>query len=160
LLGTTDSYTIVAHTDLRGITALRVELLPHASLPNMGPGRHSSGNPVISEIRLVAAPRNNRSAEKVIRLVNPTADYDQPEYPVAKAVDGNPETFWGYSLQKDKPRWGVFETQEPIGFRGGTTLTVILDQNFPQAPVGRFRLSVTTAPRPVRADSKLPELGR
>jgi serine/threonine-protein kinase len=160
VLGTTDSYTIVAHTDLRGITALRVELLPHASLPNMGPGRHSTGNPVISEIRLWAAPRNNRSAEKVIRLVNPTADYDQPEYPVARAVDGNPETFWGYSLQKDKPRWGVFETQEPIGFRGGTTLTVILDQNFPAAPVGRFRLSVTNAPRPVRADSRLPELSR
>jgi serine/threonine-protein kinase len=157
-LGTTDSYTVVARTNRVGITAIRLELLTHPSLPSLGPGRHSSGNPVLSEFRLLAAPRHDPSAVKSVVLVNPTADFNQQSWDVPKAIDGNPETGWAILPEAGKPHWAVFETQEAIGFRGGTILTFVFDQNYPAAPLGCFRLSVTTVPRPVRADSKLSEL--
>ncbi len=40
-----DVYTIETHTDLKGVTAVRLELLPDASLPFNGPGRQTeNGN--------------------------------------------------------------------------------------------------------------------
>jgi serine/threonine-protein kinase len=159
-VGQTDSYTIVAHTDRVGITAIRLELWPHASLPQKGPGRHSTGNLVLSELRLLAAPRKDPAAAKAVALVNAASDFDQQGWEVAKAVDGNPETGWAILPEAGKPHWAVFETKEPIGFRGGTTLTFILDQNYPFAPLGCWRLSITTAPRPIRTDRKLPDLDR
>jgi hypothetical protein len=91
-------------------------------------------------------------------LVNPTADFNQQSWDVAKAIDGIPETGWAILPEFGKRHWAVFETQELIGFRGGTILNFVLDQNYPAAPLGCFRLSITTAPRPVRAETILPEL--
>ncbi|OAI50287.1 hypothetical protein AYO44_05735 [Planctomycetaceae bacterium SCGC AG-212-F19] len=157
-VGTTDSYTVVAHTNRVGITAIRLELLTHPSLPSLGPGRHYTGNPVLSEIRLLAAPRNDPAAAKSVVLVNPTADFNQASWDVAKAIDGNPETGWAILPEFGKPHRAVFETQDALGFRGGTILTFVLDQNYPAAPLGCFRLSISTVPRPVRADHILSEL--
>jgi hypothetical protein len=47
----------------------------------------------------------------------------------------------------------VFEFAQPIAFDGGTALTFILEQNHGGGHlIGRLRLAVTTAPRPVRLD--------
>ncbi len=51
-----DVYTLKARTDLRGITALRVEVLPDDSLPAHGPGRADNGNAVLTELHLSAGP--------------------------------------------------------------------------------------------------------
>ena len=46
-----DTYTVTANTDLKGITALRLEVLPDDSLPGKGPGRAPNGNFVLSQVR-------------------------------------------------------------------------------------------------------------
>jgi hypothetical protein len=53
----TDTYTVTADTDLKGITAVRLEILTDDSLPLRGPGRHDNGNPVLTEFRVQATPR-------------------------------------------------------------------------------------------------------
>ncbi|HEX8915382.1 MAG TPA: DUF1553 domain-containing protein [Humisphaera sp.] len=52
----TDTYTVVAETDLKGITAFRLEALPDDSLPGKGPGRAGNGAFVLNELKVVATP--------------------------------------------------------------------------------------------------------
>jgi hypothetical protein len=67
----TDTYAIVVSTDLKGITALRVEALPHESLPSGGPGR-ASGNFVLNDVRVTAAGRDDKPlAGRFVRVENP-----------------------------------------------------------------------------------------
>ncbi|MDB5299378.1 MAG: peptidase domain protein, partial [Phycisphaerales bacterium] len=43
-----ETYTVAASTDIGGITAIRIEVIPDPSFPTKGPGRSSSGNFVLS----------------------------------------------------------------------------------------------------------------
>ena len=51
-----DTYTVKAHSDLHGITAFRVEVLPDDTLPAGGPGRAENGNAVLSELSVAVEP--------------------------------------------------------------------------------------------------------
>jgi len=53
----TDTYTIVAATDLKGITGVRLEVLTDPSLPFDGPGREpDNGNFILSEFQVSIDP--------------------------------------------------------------------------------------------------------
>ena len=154
----TDTYTITANTDLKGITGFRLEVLTDASHPRNGPGRQpENGNFHLSEIRVSAAPKNNPTNKTQIVLQNPSADFNQDGWKVEKSIDGDTNTAWGVFPETGKPHLAVFELKDNAGFENGTTLTFTLEQVH-----GRFhtilrpRISVTTAPRPVRVRS-LPE---
>ncbi len=56
-------YTLSARTKIEGITALRLELLPHEKLPASGPGR-ANGNFVLTELRVTASPIEEQSEER------------------------------------------------------------------------------------------------
>jgi len=47
-----DGYTITAPTDLKNITAFRIEALPDESLPAKGPGRAGDGNFVLNDFKV------------------------------------------------------------------------------------------------------------
>ncbi|PYJ04126.1 MAG: hypothetical protein DME25_10435, partial [Verrucomicrobia bacterium] len=148
-----DTYTLVARTDLKGITGVRVEVLTDESLPHGGPGRQDNGNLHLSEFQVTAAPKTNPAAAKAVVLQNPSADFNQQDWAVEKAIDKNPSTAWGIYPEVGHSHQAVFEVKEPIGNDGGTTLRFTLDQVHGRNHViGRFRLSVTTAPLPLRAD--------
>jgi hypothetical protein len=147
-----DTYTITAHTDLKGITGIRLEVLTDDSLPHKGPGRQDNGNLHLNEFRVKAAPKSNSSKAKPVVLSNPTADFNQDGWTIAMAVDGNPKTAWGIYPKVGQPHRAVFEVKEPIRFAGGATLTFTLEQTHGGGHlIGRVRLSVTTAPRPLSA---------
>src|SRR5262249_33148939 len=57
-----DTYTVVVHTSLKGITAVRLEVLTDDSLPRKGPGRQDNGNLHLNEFAVVAAPRSDTAA--------------------------------------------------------------------------------------------------
>jgi mono/diheme cytochrome c family protein len=148
-----DTYTIEAHSDLQGITGVRLEVLTDASLPHQGPGRQDNGNLHLTEFHVRAAPRGKPNAGKAVALQNPSADFNQDGWTVGLAIDGKPKTAWGIYPQVGKPHVAVFEFAEPAGFDGGTTLTFVLEQNHGGGHlIGRLRLSVTTAARPLRLD--------
>jgi uncharacterized protein DUF1549/uncharacterized protein DUF1553/cytochrome c/F5/8 type C domain-containing protein len=68
----TDIYTLRTRTDLKGITALRLEVLPHESLPQGGPGRAASpGSFILNGLRVAAAPAQPKPASaRFIRVEN------------------------------------------------------------------------------------------
>src|SRR5262249_42237950 len=63
-LSPTDTYTVTARTDLMGITAIRLEVLPDKSLPGQGPGRAPNGNFVLSEIKVATEPADGSGKPK------------------------------------------------------------------------------------------------
>jgi mono/diheme cytochrome c family protein len=148
-----DTYTVTAHTNLRGITGVRLEVLTDLSLPEKGPGRQDNGNFHLNEFRVRAAPRTAPRAQKEVALTNASADFNQVGWTAAMAIDGNPRTAWGIFPAVGEPHHAVFEFREPVNFAGGATLTFTLEQTHGRGHlIGRLRLSVTTAPRP-RADA-------
>src|SRR5688572_12664111 len=52
-----DSWTLDFEVDVRGITALRLEALADAALPESGPGRATNGNFVLNEMELEACSK-------------------------------------------------------------------------------------------------------
>jgi|GEM_PF-107515 len=154
-----DLYTVAATTDLTGITAIRLELLPDPSLPRNGPGRADDGSFTLNEFRLAMAPREGTMEERPVPLQNAIADFDPEKETAAEAIDGDPMTSWTLSRRLGKPHVAVFETSEAIGFPGGTRFVFTFDQQAKQKQIGRFRLSVSTAPRSLTlaaARSELP----
>jgi cytochrome c553 len=144
-----DTYTITAPTDLRGVTAVRLEVLADPSLPQQGPGRQDNGNFHLSEFRISLTTKNSSTTQPV-NIATASADFDQDGWGVAKAIDGKPETAWGIFPQVGKSHVAVFSLQNAITAPEGATLTFTLDQLHGGGHViGRPRISVTTAPLPV-----------
>ncbi len=148
----TDTYTITAATELVGITGIRIEALPDASLPAGGPGRVFNGNFALNELRVTAAPHGDANARVPVELCNPVADFSQTSHggwPVAAAIDGDPATGWSVDPEEGAPHVGCFETKAPAGFSGATVLTFTLRFGERQHTLGRLRLSVTNAKPPL-----------
>jgi hypothetical protein len=153
-----DVYTFVAPTDLKGITAIRLEAITDPSLAAGGPGRATNGNFVLSELKLTAAPQSDPSKAEPIALQNASADFSQDNWHVSGAIDGREDTGWAVMPQFGKSHAAIFETKTDVGADGGTILALTLSQQFPDGKhlLGKFRISVTDAMRPV-SESKLPE---
>jgi hypothetical protein len=153
-----DKYTLVAATDLAGITGVRVEALADPRLPMGGPGRAPNGNQVLSELRLSIAPLGDPTKSSPVTLQNAQADYNQPGWDVSGAIDGELATGWALAEQNGKNHVAVFECKENAGSKGGSLLIFTLDQQFGDGKheLGKFRISVTTSKRPIRL-AALPE---
>jgi hypothetical protein len=159
----TDIYTITANTDLKNITAVRLEVLTDSSHPRNGPGRQpDNGNLHLSEFKVFARPRNSspsssqeeKAGERRLALQNPSADFNQDSWTIEKSIDGDTNTAWGVFPETGKPHYAIFELKENVGFANGTTLTFVLEQlHGREHTILRPRLSVTTSPRPVKVES-------
>src|SRR5215510_2650900 len=75
-----DVYVVSAKTDLKNITALRIEVMPDASLPKGGPGRDPYGNFLLTGIELeVASPspaQSDAQAREIAALLREIAFKD------------------------------------------------------------------------------------
>ncbi len=151
-----DTYTVNAATDLKGITAVRLELLCDESLPHKGPGRQDNGNLHVNEFSVKAIARNATTAPAVLEIARAKADFDQAMWTIAMAIDHNPATAWGIYPQVGKPHVGVFELKKALSVEGGVMLTFSIEQTHGDGHlIGRFRLSVTNAALPLPVEKEL-----
>jgi hypothetical protein len=151
-----DTYTIVAQTDMRRVTGIRLEVLTDDSLPHQGPGRQDNGNLHLNELVVHAAPSGNPSAKRRLTLQNAAADFNQQGWSIDLALDGKPGTAWGIYPEVGKPHRAVFEIKEPVSDEGGAVLTIELQQTHGGGHlIGRLRLSVTGAAQPLPLDGQI-----
>ncbi|MFO0826419.1 MAG: hypothetical protein U0792_25420 [Gemmataceae bacterium] len=139
-------------TDLVGITAIRLEAIADPKLPKGGPGRGSNGGFVLTEFKLTATAKEGGTPAS-ITFGKAQADFSQTTFDVKSAFDGSPNggKGWAISPNTGVTHWAVVELKDPVGMAGGTVFTVTMSHQFNQVDhsLGRFRLSVTTAKRPV-----------
>lgn len=141
-----DVYTVNTRSDLTGVTHVRLELLPHPSLPRNGPGLAKHANLVLSELEIEMAHPETPDDWKTIELASAIANFEQPGYPVAKTFDGNFDhaNGWALSGSEGKTNWATYQLKSPVGFTGGVLLRFKLHQNHDdQHQIGRFRLSLS-----------------
>src|SRR5665213_740668 len=140
-----DTYTLVASSDVPGITAFRIEALPDPSLPNKGPGRNVSGNFVLSHFTVTVAPQDDPAKKTPVMLRDPRADFEQDGYPVIDSIEPKPGRGWAMYPRGGNPNQALFFTTTPPGDHNGAIFTFSLDQQFGQQhTLGRFRISFTT----------------
>jgi hypothetical protein len=150
-----DLYTLVFRGNLSGATAIRLEALPDERLPNHGPGRvyyeGPAGDFFLSEVHAVADG-------KPIRLASATATGPYAGS-ISAAIDGDQQSGWSINGGQGKPHSAVFRLDAPL--RSADELVVeLLFERYHAAGLGRFRISVTTDPRPVVARETPPEIER
>ena len=165
---TSNNYIVRAKTNLKGITGFRIEVMTDHNLPREGPGRAADGTFYFTEFIAEAAPLNKQDALEKVGLAKATADMERPDFPVSNLIDGNMKTHW-YSdfgpVKRNQDRTFVIMTKTPTGFEEGTYFVFQLAEKFDETiswgkpNIGRFRISVTTAPNPT-ADPVPPKIRR
>ncbi len=142
--GARENYTITASTELKRITAIRLEAMDDDSLPAHGPGISPNGNFVLTEFR-VLDPAHPGTLP--FRFRGASSDFSQEGFPVANAVDGKNETGWAVMPSFGKTHTAIFEFAGSIS---ATTLQIVLEFQsiYPQHQIGKLRLSATTDPAP------------
>jgi mono/diheme cytochrome c family protein len=148
-----DRWVLTAELQVTGLNAIRIEALTHKSMVHNGPGRAVNGNIALSDIRVFATPKKGGQRQSV-KLVNPKATHQQNtgSLSVASSIDGDKRnTGWAVDYGGiGKEQAAVFEFAVPVGFEGGTMLTIEMDFFVNTShTIGRPRLAVTAAPKPV-----------
>lgn len=139
----TDTYAITATSPLENITALRLEVMPHDSLPMRGPGRNDNGNFHLSEIEMLVFDAGG-SAPRAVTFRHASADFNQTDWGIARAVDGDLKTAWGIHPEVGVAHEAVFELAESLQLAPGARLVVSLKQAHGSGHViGAFRLSIS-----------------
>ncbi|MCC9605591.1 DUF1549 and DUF1553 domain-containing protein [Blastopirellula sp. JC732] len=154
-----DEYELVFPTDLTGITGVRIEALADSNLPAGGPGRAQNGNFVLNELKLTATSSKDANQSAEVPLTGGEATFSQQGWDVRGAVDGNPGSGWAVSPRFNETHVAIFETADDAGFADGTNLTARMSFQYTDGNhlLGKFRVSVTTSPRPLHLKSSLPE---
>ncbi len=141
----TDTYVITGKTNEKKISAIRLDLYPHDSLPMRGPGRCQNGNLHLSEVIIQAfSPKTSTSVP--IKITKVTADFNQVGWGIERAIDGDPKTAWGIHPAVGVAHHAVFELETPIEPETDTELTITLKQLHGGSHLlGAFRISCTDA---------------
>jgi len=152
-VGELPTYVITGETKVANITGIKVEALPHADLPNFGPG-HADGDFMISEFEFQFASKTNANQFAKVAITNGAASLVAEGLELSQTWNGIIEQGRkeGWSIGKGaagRPHWATFALEKSTGDTNGTVVKVLLRQ-FYEAPyeIGRVRIWVTTSPDP------------
>jgi hypothetical protein len=139
-----DVYDLAFRGDFKGVTALRLEVLPDDSLPKHGPGRvyyeGAFGDFFLSEFTLSAGG-------KPVKFGRASQSFGTS---AAAAIDGDPLTGWSINGGQGRSHQAIFTLATPLGSDNALSLRMLFERYYASG-LGRFRISMTTDPRPVEA---------
>ena len=133
-----ETYTVVADTELLGISALRLEVLSDPRSPGSGAGPGADGSFTISNVRVTAAPRGRPDLAQPVALSLAAADFSNPEAPVPGHRSRSEHRLEDFRPSRAATIWRCSQRGRR-GLSGGTTLSVALDQR--RGPVSRSAAS-------------------
>jgi len=132
-------------TALQQLTAVRLDVLTHESLPAQGPGRAENGNLHLNEVELLLF-RPAATTPQRLTIRRASADFNQTDWTIQQAIDGNPESAWGIHPQVGQPHFAIFELDQPVSLTPDCSLQIVLRQTHGRSHIiGRLQLSVTDA---------------
>jgi hypothetical protein len=140
-----DTYVLELANALPRVTGIRLEVLPHESLPEGGPGRAplmSEGDFMLGEFALVAVGSSQADPPRPIALTDATQSHAAEKTSAALVIDGDLDTGWSIKGRTGQASQAVFRLAQPV--EGPSKLRVTLDQRYiHQMTIGRFRLALT-----------------
>jgi hypothetical protein len=155
-----DNYRVTLTPPAGKYTSLRLEALPEKP----GGGEASVGRGQNSNFRLseLKAAIIEASGERPAKLTNARADFAEPNFPVAGAVDADETTGWAVGPRTHEPHVAMFDFAEPLSLGPAAKLRVTLSQQAGEALLlRRFRISLSEAdPSGLRVGQVSPEIRR
>lgn len=139
-----DIYRTSFRPGLKRITALRLEVLPHESLPAGGPGfayyEGPKGDFFLSELTVKA------DGEKV-KLKSATEDYAKNAIgsgavSAALTIDGDGGTGWSTAKGNGKRHVAIYLLEKPLIDAEALEVKMLFERHYPAA-LGRYRISIT-----------------
>lgn len=145
-----DVYTLTFRTYQKDLSSLRLEALSSPSSPGGGPGTGPEGAFRLTTIKVTASPLVAAPERKPVtpKLQVVATSFQQPGFELDKAVDDDATSGWAVGGQPGRDHAAVFAFDQPIGFDGGTQLTVELMFQADQHGLARFRLATALSPQP------------
>jgi mono/diheme cytochrome c family protein len=158
-----DTYTIVAHSDLKGVTGIRLEALTHTALPGGGPGRDPKGSFALSQLAAHLSPKKTPQNTQAISFKAAFGENSNKGQTLQSLLENKADSQWSVDPGEaiaSPSRSAFFENEETVGFDGGMTLTFTLSHRSKRrdANLGRFRLWVTASPSPVSLPDSIRKL--
>lgn len=158
----TDTYLLDFENLPDSVTALRIDVLPHDSLPRKGPGRAGNGNFVLTELEWFRVPAEGPPESVVIDSAHAT--YEQTgaagnnpygKWAVAAAIDKDAKGItWGWAIMEKAgtPQSAVFVLNRESAAKPSPKWQLVLRQNLdnPGHNLGHFRISVSNHADPAR----------
>ncbi|MDZ4288005.1 MAG: PSD1 and planctomycete cytochrome C domain-containing protein, partial [Prosthecobacter sp.] len=156
-----DRYDLTFPLSGQGITALRLEALPHESLPAHGPGmcyyEGPKGDFFMGEFQVFADGQP-------VKIANASESYSKNNFgksPVSAkaATDGDPQTGWSCAGRYGERHEAVFVFAKPVTAKT-LTITMLFGRHY-ACPLGHFRISTTSVAKGISArdmDASLAEL--
>ena len=163
-----DTFVVEAEVPWQGMVGIRLEALNHSSLPQSGSGRSDGGNFILTGVEVEISPleEGEDAIRKRVVFNSATAEYSQSGFGIQGVLDDSSNTGWSISVLNSQrkgyygggkeegqvDRQAILVAEEPIGFEGGTRLTIRLrhDHEKAQHVLGHFRLAVSSAENPSR----------
>ena len=160
-----DVYDLSFKTPVKGVTALRIEVESHPSLPNDGPGLTYYEGPIggffLSElhafqngqrIKFKSADATNDEEEDRINdqaATKPKAKAKAERKAkktnnASAALDGEMSSGWQVLGGHGQQHAAVFHFEQPVDLTSGFDLKMLFEKHF-ACPLGHFRISVTTS---------------
>jgi hypothetical protein len=140
-----DTYTLTFRTRQQRITAFKIDALASASAPGGGPGTGKDGSFRLTGMRVTAAPlvpaADRKTVAPVLKAI--AATFEEKGFELGGAVDADGFTGWSVGGQAGRDHAAVIGFDKPVGFEGGTLLTVEIRFQSKQHGLARFRISAT-----------------
>jgi hypothetical protein len=162
------SYAVSARLPLAGITGVRIEALPDASLPRGGPGRDGYGHFRVTGLRAQAGSPAQALVPVQFRTMK--VDDSAASFDAAELLGGRPAAYarkggsWAINAMRDTaerlPRNAVLATAAPLAAPAGAELKITIDHldgTIGQG-IGRFRIWVTDRTDPLEGADLAPRL--
>ncbi len=160
-----DVYDLSLKAPIKGVTALRIEVASHPSLPNDGPGLTNYEGPLggffLSElqatqkgqpVKIARAEATNDEEEDRINdqaAAKPKAKAKAAAKPrktnnASATLDAEMSSGWQVLGGIGVQHAAVFHFEQPVDFTNGFDLKMLFEKHF-ACPLGHFRISVTTS---------------
>lgn len=156
-----ERYVLRLRPGIGRLTAIRIEVLPHNTLPAGGPGCASNGNLHLTSLEaqlLIEATGEKRP----VKFSKASADFEQTGWTAAHAIDGDAASAWGIHPQEGRAHAIVAELAEALEIPDGCQMEISLNQSHGGSHIiGRLRVSLSdqVSPRlPALSESVLAAL--
>ena len=138
-----DIFVVEAETDLKGITGVRLQVIPHESLSSQNPPRSPTGGFILSGFNIELSPTPQEAASLLPHPAKP----EQAAFSITFADRFSDK---GLAIFDGQNQYAFSLMEKPFGFEHGTKLKIMTrlqsERKFPVT--GRFRLSITTVKHP------------
>ncbi|MHB8519550.1 MAG: PSD1 and planctomycete cytochrome C domain-containing protein [Limisphaerales bacterium] len=146
-----DVHEVTARLDGGTIAALRLETLPHDSLPGKSAARADDGRFELSEFEAeIIGPggAEGRGKAEKLKFTHAVADVSAGDHDIGRAIDGKADTGWSVEDSgAGDPHLAVFVPDQPVHAEDGSELHIRLHYQASKSKraIGHFRLAVTAS---------------